>query len=93
MISSKENSVKSDLEQYFDHFRENIVGINQTFQSPYGEQKLIYTDWITMSYEVHTQIQLSSRLWDSSWCSKKIKKQLEVGQCDFNNATTQISIA
>jgi selenocysteine lyase/cysteine desulfurase len=45
MISSKENSVKSDLEHYFNQFRENIVGINQTFQSPYGEQKLIYTDW------------------------------------------------
>ena len=45
MISSKENSVKLDLEHYFNQFRENIVGINQTFQSPYGEQKLIYTDW------------------------------------------------
>ncbi|QVY64039.1 aminotransferase class V-fold PLP-dependent enzyme [Polaribacter sp. Q13] len=36
---------KSDLEHYFYPFRENIVGINQTFLSPYGEQKLIYTDW------------------------------------------------
>ena len=33
------------LEKYFNQFRENIVGINQTFVSPYGEQKLIYTDW------------------------------------------------
>ena len=24
-----------NLEQYFDQFRENIVGINQTFLSPY----------------------------------------------------------
>ena len=45
MISSKENLETSELEQYFNQFRENIVGINQTFQSPYGEQKLIYTDW------------------------------------------------
>ena len=45
MISTKENKVQSDLEQFFNQFRENIVGINQTFQSPYGEQKLIYTDW------------------------------------------------
>lgn len=45
MNSTKENIVKSDLEQYFNQFRENIVGINQTFQSPYGEQKLMYTDW------------------------------------------------
>lgn len=33
------------LEQYFSFFRENIIGINQTFNTPYGEKKLIYTDW------------------------------------------------
>ena len=33
------------LEDYFKPFRENIIGINQTFISPYGEQKIIYTDW------------------------------------------------
>lgn len=33
------------LEQYFSQFRKNIIGIDQTFISPYGEQKLIYTDW------------------------------------------------
>ncbi|WP_218598455.1 aminotransferase class V-fold PLP-dependent enzyme [Polaribacter sp. NJDZ03] len=46
MISAnKNNIVKSDLENYFNQFKKNIIGINQTFQSPYGEQKLIYTDW------------------------------------------------
>ncbi|TDQ25604.1 aminotransferase class V-fold PLP-dependent enzyme [Tenacibaculum caenipelagi] len=34
-----------ELEQYFEKFRKNIVGINQTFQTPYGEKKMIYTDW------------------------------------------------
>jgi selenocysteine lyase/cysteine desulfurase len=34
-----------NLEKYFNQFRENIVGIDQTFESPYGEQNLIYTDW------------------------------------------------
>ena len=34
-----------NLEQYFDQFRKKIVGLNQTFESPYGEQNLIYTDW------------------------------------------------
>lgn len=34
-----------NLEQYFLKFRENIVGIDQTFFSPFGEKKLIYTDW------------------------------------------------
>lgn len=35
----------SSLEQYFSQFRENIVGVNQTFQSPFGTKDLIYTDW------------------------------------------------
>ncbi|CAM1354284.1 aminotransferase class V-fold PLP-dependent enzyme [Tenacibaculum insulae] len=34
-----------NLEQYFNEFKNNIVGINQTFKSPYGVQKMIYTDW------------------------------------------------
>ncbi|GGH02837.1 selenocysteine lyase [Polaribacter pacificus] len=35
----------NSLEQYFDQFRKHIVGVDQTFKSPYGEQQLIYTDW------------------------------------------------
>ena len=37
--------VQSQLEQYFQQFRNNIIGINQEFESPYGQQKIIYTDW------------------------------------------------
>lgn len=33
------------LEAYFHPFRKNIIGIDQTFQSPYGEKKILYTDW------------------------------------------------
>lgn len=33
------------LEHYFDQFRKNIVGNDQTFFSPYGEKKMVYTDW------------------------------------------------
>ena len=33
------------LEQYFSQFRNHIVGVDQKFESPYGEQHLIYTDW------------------------------------------------
>ena len=33
------------LEQYFQPFRDQIIGIDQTLESPYGTQKLIYTDW------------------------------------------------
>ncbi|MGY8910274.1 MAG: aminotransferase class V-fold PLP-dependent enzyme [Flavobacteriales bacterium] len=34
-----------NLEQYFSQFRNHIIGINQTFTSPYGEQNLVYCDW------------------------------------------------
>lgn len=37
--------VPSELENYFQQFRENIIGIDQEFISPYGKQKIIYTDW------------------------------------------------
>jgi len=36
---------RSSLEKYFEQFREQIIGVDQTFQSPFGEKKLIYTDW------------------------------------------------
>lgn len=35
----------TQLEQYFLRFRKNIIGIDQEFVSPYGKQKIIYTDW------------------------------------------------
>ena len=33
------------LEQYFEPFRANTVGRDQTFRSPYGEQRIVYADW------------------------------------------------
>jgi selenocysteine lyase/cysteine desulfurase len=36
----------SKLEKYFQPFRENTVGYNQTFVSPYGGKRIIYADWI-----------------------------------------------
>ena len=38
-------TAKTQLECYFDEFRKDIIGINQTFQSPFGEKRIIYTDW------------------------------------------------
>ena len=35
-----------NLEQFFSQFREHIIGINQTFDSPYGVKKVVYADWI-----------------------------------------------
>jgi selenocysteine lyase/cysteine desulfurase len=36
----------STLEKYYSQFRENTIGINKTFSSPYGEKKIVYADWI-----------------------------------------------
>jgi selenocysteine lyase/cysteine desulfurase len=40
-----ETATPTQLEHYFDTFRKDIIGINQTFESPFGKQKIIYTDW------------------------------------------------
>ena len=46
MFSTEVNkSTSSDLEQYFNQFRSNIIGIDQEFETPFGTQKIIYTDW------------------------------------------------
>lgn len=36
----------SDLEKYFEPFRNNIIGIDKNIETPYGTRKLIYADWI-----------------------------------------------
>ena len=38
--------MKSKLEKHFDHFRKNIVGIDEEFRTPYGKKKMVYADWI-----------------------------------------------
>jgi len=35
-----------NLENYFSSFRNNIIGIDANFQSPYGNQRIVYADWI-----------------------------------------------
>ena len=42
MIATEFSTV---LEQYFQQFRNNIIGIDQEFESPFGKKKIIYTDW------------------------------------------------
>ena len=36
----------SPLEKYFNSFRNNIIGIEQSFDSPLGKKKILYADWI-----------------------------------------------
>jgi selenocysteine lyase/cysteine desulfurase len=38
-------TLPTELEQYFKQFRENIIGIEQYFESPFGQKKIVYTDW------------------------------------------------
>ncbi len=37
---------KTSLETYFNRFRKDIIGIDQTYTTPYGEKKILYADWI-----------------------------------------------
>lgn len=34
------------LENYFSKYRSEVVGINNTFTSPYGIKEIIYADWV-----------------------------------------------
>ena len=38
---------KDSLENYFRSFREQVIGINEYFESPYGKKKIVYADWIS----------------------------------------------
>jgi len=46
MKTTTESNTEVTLEKYFDIFRDNIVGQEQTFDSPYGKQRILYADWI-----------------------------------------------
>lgn len=35
----------SSLEKYFESYRNNVIGYDQTFETPQGIKKLIYADW------------------------------------------------
>ncbi len=41
------------MEAHFKKFRKNIIGIDQTFESPYGTKKIIYGDWIASGRLYH----------------------------------------
>jgi selenocysteine lyase/cysteine desulfurase len=36
---------KSALENFFSGFRKNVIGPQQTFESPFGKKQIIYADW------------------------------------------------
>jgi hypothetical protein len=36
----------TELEQYFESYRRNIIGIDAEIETPFGLRKLVYADWI-----------------------------------------------
>ncbi len=42
---SRQKTISTDLEEYFQQFRRHIIGVDQTFNSPYGVKNIIYADW------------------------------------------------
>ncbi|MBQ4913629.1 aminotransferase class V-fold PLP-dependent enzyme [Maribacter sp. MMG018] len=45
MSGTDKNQNKASLENYFNEFRNHIVGVDEEFRSPYGNQKILYADW------------------------------------------------
>lgn len=44
-IDKNQKNLK-DLETYFEQFRKDTIGNHATFESHYGKQNMLYTDWI-----------------------------------------------
>lgn len=44
-LGNKTYRIPDNLEKYFQNFRDQIIGINQEFESPYGKKVIIYADW------------------------------------------------
>lgn len=44
-IGSKSYRVPNNLEEYFQAFRSQVIGIHQEFTSPFGNKRIVYADW------------------------------------------------
>lgn len=45
LSTKKQHLITTKLEDYFNQFRKHIIGIDIEFKSPFGNQKIVYTDW------------------------------------------------
>ncbi len=43
--TKKQHIITTELEEYFKQFRKHIIGIDLEFKTPFGNQKIVYTDW------------------------------------------------
>lgn len=44
-VGNNHYELETELEQYFHPFRQHIIGLNHSYETPYGRQKIIYADW------------------------------------------------
>ncbi len=44
-MPTNKTAKEQTLEVYFQKFRERVIGYDQTFQTPYGEKRIVYADW------------------------------------------------
>ena len=57
----------NDKTNHFEKFRADIIGIDKTFISPFGEKKIVYADWIA-SGRLYKQIEETSNDdWENSF--------------------------
>ena len=58
MVVQSKSAFKSEstLEIYFKKFRDQIVGKDQEFKTPFGNKKIIYADW-TASGRMYSPIE------------------------------------
>lgn len=45
LVTNQQPATKSKLETYFEPFRQNVIGNQQSFDTPYGVKPIIYADW------------------------------------------------
>jgi len=45
MEKTSASSTQYKLERFFEPFRQQIIGNDQYFRSPYGKQRILYADW------------------------------------------------
>ena len=44
-METGKQTLPGKLETFFEPFRQEIIGIDQTFETPFGEKPLVYADW------------------------------------------------
>jgi hypothetical protein len=61
----------TQLEQYFQQFRDNIIGIDQEFESPYGHKQILYRLDSKWSFISHWR-KINESIW--SFCTIPIQR-------------------